>query len=152
MHGIGLAKADDDHADGKQAGERDADGGVLLDPRFFVDQLDQHSGDDPGDERPDEHRHGFQALRKKERDGQPGQDAVADRIADEGHPAQDQVVADQAAGCGNQEAHQGDPKRDRQVDRPRLHHDSGPVECGNEFAHDRPPYPLGPVALGVNGL
>ena len=77
---------------------------------------------------------------------------MANRVADQRHAAEDEVVADQPARGGDQEPHQHDPKCCRQILRPRLDHDPLPLEGWNEIVHKFLPYPLGLAAAGVNGL
>ena len=77
---------------------------------------------------------------------------MADRVADQRHAAQDEVIADQSARGGDQEPHKHNPKCRRQILRPRLDHDPLPLEGWNEIVHELLPYPLGPVAAGANGL
>ena len=126
--------ADEDDANRKETGERDANGGVLFHARFLVNHLDEQRGENPGDERAEKHRGGMARVGDEKRHDEAGQYAVADGVADKCHATEDEIIADQAAGRGDEEAHERNPAEGVEVGRPRR--DDDPMEFeGRDEVH-----------------
>ena len=91
-----AGKAHDQHdAQGEQRREDHAHAGVLRDLAQAGDRLREHARQHAQDHRPQEHRPAGELAGEQERDGQAGQHGVADGVAQEAHPPQDQVAAEQ---------------------------------------------------------
>jgi|GEM_PF-6209965 len=97
---VAGSSRDDHDAESERCDEEHADDRVLLDPAVLGEHGDEHCGDHPGDRAADD-----EAALDDERDGDPGEHGVGDRITDEGHAAQHDVTADDAA---DDRGHDGD--------------------------------------------
>ena len=140
---------DQDHPDGEQAGKSDADGRVLFDPRFLVNQLNEQRGHDTRHQRTNEHQRWIAQIvtlaararattsqtAGEKRDRQSRQYAMTDRVAHQRHAPQDQVHSRQAAGRRHEEAHQHHPEKHAPVQGPRLNEHALKIKCRDEFGH-----------------
>ena len=106
MHTGGVARAED-HRQGEQSREDQADGGILTQQPGLAEQLDQHHREQSAGRRPHEEPGRIELTHQQERHHDAEQDHMRDGVRHHRLPTQQQEHARQRATDGGQNGNQG---------------------------------------------